>query len=345
MVWVSLNMQLLNDKQSLIASYLLMFIFLMLLIPLHLLVSFFSGFIVFEIINSLGSITEKYIDGQRARLTISVIIGVVIITVIGLAIAALISFVQHDLQGAGLEALNGDIDTTLQKLQNEIVHFLPGFIPYSITELKDHTIILIRDNLSIVKNTGTDIVHNLATMLIAAIIGILVSLHYTKTEVKQPAFKLALIHRIQNLSISFKNVVFAQVKISLINTILFIIFVHIALPIFGIHLPFAKTLTILTFVFGLIPIVGNLISNTIIVLTGLTISVTVAGITLVYLILIHKLEYFVNAKIIGTKIHAASWEVLLAMLIFEAVFGLAGLIVAPIFYAYIKLELKVANMI
>ena len=338
-------MQLLNDKQSLIASYLLMFIFLMLLIPLHLLVSFFSGFIVFEIINSLGAITERYIDGQRARLTISVIIGVVIITAIGLAIAALISFVQHDLQGAGLEALNGDIDSTLQKLQNEIVHFLPGFIPYSITELKDHTIILIRDNLSIVKNTGTDIVHNLATMLIAAIIGILVSLHYTKTEVKQPAFKLALIHRIQNLSISFKNVVFAQVKISLINTILFIIFVHIALPIFGIHLPFAKTLTILTFVFGLIPIVGNLISNTIIVLTGLTISVTVAGITLVYLILIHKLEYFVNAKIIGTKIHAASWEVLLAMLVFEAVFGLAGLIVAPIFYAYIKLELKVANMI
>ena len=338
-------MQLLNDKQSLIASYLLMFIFLMLLIPLHLLVSFFSGFIVFEIINSLGSVTEKYIDGQRARLTISVILGVVIITAIGLAIAALISFVQHDLQGAGLEALNGDIDSTLQKLQNEIVHFLPGFIPYSITELKQHTIILIRDNLSIVKNTGTDIVHNLATMLIAAIIGILVSLHYTKTEVKQPAFKLALIHRIQNLSISFKNVVFAQVKISLINTVLFMIFVHIALPIFGVHLPFAKTLTILTFVFGLIPIVGNLISNTIIVLTGLTISVTVAGITLVYLILIHKLEYFVNAKIIGTKIHAASWEVLLAMLIFEAVFGLAGLIVAPIFYAYIKLELKVANMI
>ncbi len=338
-------MQLLNDKQSLIASYLLMFIFLMLLIPLHLLVSFFSGFIVFEIINSLGSVTEKYIDGQRARLTISVIIGVVIITAIGLAIAGLISFVQHDLQGTGLEELNGDIDSTLQKLQNEIMHFLPGFIPYSITELKDHTIILIRDNLSIVKNTGTDIVHNLATMLIAAIIGILVSLHYTKTDVKQPAFKLAMIHRIRNLSISFKNVVFAQVKISLINTVLFIIFVHIALPIFGVHLPFAKTLTILTFVFGLIPIVGNLISNTIIVITGLTISVTLAGITLIYLILIHKLEYFINAKIIGTKIHAASWEVLLAMLIFEAVFGLAGLIVAPIFYAYIKLELKIANMI
>ena len=154
-----------------------------------------------------------------------------------------------------------------------------------------------------------------------------------------------MIQRIENLSISFKNVVFAQFKISLINTGLFFIFSHILLPIFGIELPFANTLVILTFIFGLIPIVGNLISNTIIVITGLTISVATAGIALIYLILIHKLEYFINAKIIGTKIHAASWEVLLAMLVFESIFGLAGLIVAPIFYAYIKLELKEAGMI
>jgi predicted PurR-regulated permease PerM len=102
---------------------------------------------------------------------------------------------------------------------------------------------------------------------------------------------------------------------------------------------------ILTFIFGLIPIVGNLLSNTIIVIAGLTISVSTAGIALLYLIFIHKLEYFINAKIIGTKIHAASWEVLLAMLVFESLFGLAGLIIAPVFYAYLKLELKQAEMI
>ena len=146
-------------------------------------------------------------------------------------------------------------------------------------------------------------------------------------------------------SSSFKNVVFAQFKISLINTFLFLIFSHLILPVFDIHLPFANTLVILTFIFGLIPIVGNLLSNTIIVMAGLTISVSTAGIALLYLIFIHKLEYFINAKIIGTKIHAASWEVLLAMLVFESFFGLAGLIVAPIFYAYLKLELKQAEMI
>ncbi|MFW2176178.1 hypothetical protein ACG95N_22190, partial [Acinetobacter guillouiae] len=94
-------MKLLNDRQSIIASYLLMLIFLYLLIPLHLLASFFAGFVVFEIINSLGSITERYIDGQRARLTISFILAIFIISLIVLSITGLLSFVQHDLQGAG----------------------------------------------------------------------------------------------------------------------------------------------------------------------------------------------------------------------------------------------------
>ncbi|MCF4951475.1 AI-2E family transporter, partial [Acinetobacter baumannii] len=108
---------------------------------------------------------------------------------------------------------------------------------------------------------------------------------------------------------------------------------------------FAKTLTILTFMFGLIPILGNLISNTLTFIAALTISLGLAGVALLYLVLVHKLEYFINAKIIGHKINANAWEILLAMLIFESIFGLSGLIAAPIFYAYLKLELKDARLI
>lgn len=338
-------MKLLDQRQSIIASYLLMFTALVLIIPLHLLSSFFAGFVIFEIINSLGNVTEKYIDGQRARITISVVLGIIIVAAITLAITSLVSFMQHDVQGSGVNALSLQIDQTLQKLQIEIAQYIPGFIPYTLPELKDQTLELMKDNLSTLKHTGTDFIHNLATMLIASIIGILVSLNRLQHKPEHPDFKHAMMRRIENLSRSFKNVVFAQFKISLINTALFFVFSHIILPLFGVHLPFSNTLVILTFIFGLIPIVGNLISNTIIVITGLTISVTIAGIALIYLVLIHKLEYFINAKIIGNKIHAASWEVLLAMLVFESIFGLAGLIVAPIFYAYIKLELKEAEMI
>jgi predicted PurR-regulated permease PerM len=60
---------------------------------------------------------------------------------------------------------------------------------------------------------------------------------------------------------------------------------------------------------------------------------------------IHKLEYFVNARIIGTQIRSRAWELLIAMLVMEAAFGVAGVIAAPIFYAYLKDELKSRGMI
>jgi len=56
-------MQNLNNRQSLIASYILMGIFLLSVIPLHLLASFFAGFLIYEIIISLSSVVESYIDG------------------------------------------------------------------------------------------------------------------------------------------------------------------------------------------------------------------------------------------------------------------------------------------
>jgi predicted PurR-regulated permease PerM len=65
----------------------------------------------------------------------------------------------------------------------------------------------------------------------------------------------------------------------------------------------------------------------------------VAAAALVFLIVIHKLEYFLNARIVGSQINARSWELLLVMVLTEAAFGLPGLVAAPIYYAYIKSEL------
>jgi predicted PurR-regulated permease PerM len=117
------------------------------------------------------------------------------------------------------------------------------------------------------------------------------------------------------------------------------------MPAFGIRLPFSKTLVVLTFVFGLLPVVGNLISNAMVFISALSISLPTALIALLYLMLIHKLEYFLNAQIVGTRIKAHAWEILLAMLVFEAAFGLSGVIAAPIYYAYLKSELKQAALI
>jgi predicted PurR-regulated permease PerM len=101
----------------------------------------------------------------------------------------------------------------------------------------------------------------------------------------------------------------------------------------------------LTFVVGLLPVVGNLVSNTVIVIVSLAHSPQIAMASMAFLVLVHKFEYFLNARIVGARISAQSWELLLAMLVMEAAFGLAGVIAAPIYYAYLKQELIDAGMV
>ena len=100
-----------------------------------------------------------------------------------------------------------------------------------------------------------------------------------------------------------------------------------------------------TFVVGLVPIVGNLITNTIIVVISLNHSVRVAICSLIFLVVIHKLEYFVNARLVAGQIKARAWELLIAMLMMESLFGIPGLVVAPIIYAYVKGELKIHGLV
>ena len=84
---------------------------------------------------------------------------------------------------------------------------------------------------------------------------------------------------------------------------------------------------------------GNLVSNTVIVLVSLGVAPWVAVVSLVFLVLVHKLEYLLNAKIVGGRIGAAAWETLLAIVVFEAAFGVPGVILAPVVYAWAKAEL------
>jgi predicted PurR-regulated permease PerM len=83
----------------------------------------------------------------------------------------------------------------------------------------------------------------------------------------------------------------------------------------------------------------------VIVIVALSASLYVVLGALAFLMVIHKLEYFLNARIVGSQIRASAWELLLAMLVMESAFGLAGLVAAPVYYAYLKEELAARGLI
>jgi predicted PurR-regulated permease PerM len=133
---------------------------------------------------------------------------------------------------------------------------------------------------------------------------------------------------------SFATVMGAQITISSINTILTAIFV------LGARLPNAPLLLGLTFLCGLLPIVGNLISNTIIVCVAFTLSLKTAMVALIFLIAIHKLEYFLNSKIIGDRIRNPVWLTLLALILGERLAGIPGMVLAPVVLNYLRVEMS-----
>ena len=177
----------------------------------------------------------------------------------------------------------------------------------------------------------------LAHALVGAVLGVLVFFRASTTFERPLAAALA--RRICRLDAAFRSVAKAQLEISAVNTVLTALYLLAALPLFWIRVPLSGTLVALTFVCGLLPVIGNLVSNSFVVLLSFGVSPWAALASVVFLVVVHKLEYVLNAKIVGARIGAAVWETLLAMIVLDAVFGVSGLVLAPVIYAWIKAEL------
>jgi predicted PurR-regulated permease PerM len=133
---------------------------------------------------------------------------------------------------------------------------------------------------------------------------------------------------------SFSTVIGAQMTISAINTVLTAIFV------FAVGVPYAPLVIGLTFLCGLFPIVGNVISNTVIVFVAFLVSGRLAFMALIFLVVIHKLEYFLNSKIIGSRIRNPIWLTLIGLIIGEKLMGVPGMILSPVILNYVRVEMS-----
>lgn len=178
--------------------------------------------------------------------------------------------------------------------------------------------------------------------LFSAFVGLLVGALAAATSIPPSKGGLAQAMRTRGLGLTraFSRIVVAQVWISSINTLFTAIFVLGVLPAFGVELPYAPWLVVFTFVACLLPIVGNLLCNVVLTIAGLSVSLPVAVACLAYLVAVHKTEFAINARIIGSRISTAAWELIAAMFVFETVFGVGGLVAAPLYYAWLKLELE-----
>jgi predicted PurR-regulated permease PerM len=227
----------------------------------------------------------------------------------------------------------------IEASRNQIPEWLRAHLPGDADSLREMLSAWLREHAIEAKALGEETGRTIAHILIGMIVGAMIAMHDSTRVPVYKSLAAALHTRMTNINDAFQKIVFAQVRIAAINAVLVAIYLVVILPLSGIHLPLMKSMIAITFFAGLIPVVGNLISNTVLVIVALSHSLHTAIASLIYMIVIHKLEYFLNAKIIGSHINARAWELLIAMLVMESVFGLSGVIAAPVFYAYLKREL------
>jgi predicted PurR-regulated permease PerM len=141
-----------------------------------------------------------------------------------------------------------------------------------------------------------------------------------------------VLKRFRSFYESFARVMGAQLIISMINTGFTAVYVLI------VGLPYAALVIVLTFFCGMLPIIGNLVSNSVIVALSIMISPKMAIASLIFLIVLHKTEYFLNSKIIGERINNPVWLTLLGLLLGERLMGIPGMVLAPVVLDFIKNE-------
>lgn len=190
-------------------------------------------------------------------------------------------------------------------------------------------------------------IHQFAYLLIGIVVAVSVFLNaqfriegdpHTDDENLYTLTADELMLRFRTFYRSFAVVMGAQLLISTINTALTAAF------LFGLGFPYAPMLTAFTLLCGLLPIIGNIISNTVITGVAFTISPQVALFALVFLIAIHKLEYFLNSTIVGGRIKNPMWLTLLGLVLGEKLMGIPGMILAPVVLHYIKVEASRATV-
>ncbi|MEM5434820.1 AI-2E family transporter [Paraburkholderia diazotrophica] len=319
-----------------IGSYVVALLAMWAVLELKLLGALLAGMLVFQLVHTLAPRIEKHMSSYRARWFAVVILSAVIVGVLTGFTVAIIEHFESDVPS--VQKLLDQAMSLIDQARGRLPQFIAQNLPVSTEQMKEKATVLMQTHASTLSQGGKNAARIFTHVLIGMIIGAIVAVGAQK-HIQRLPLSTAFIARVSRFADAFRRIVFAQMKISAINTVFTGIFLLLLLPLFHAPLPMAKTLVILTFIVGLLPVIGNLISNTLIVAVALSVSFPAAVTALIFLILIHKLEYFLNARIIGGQIEARAWELLIAMLVMEAAFGIPGVIAAPIFYAYIKREL------
>lgn len=304
---------------------------------LHLLSALFAGLAGYVLYRRVRDFTGPS-QGSWPRRALRWLMVFAMVAALGLALLAASELL---FKSGGLERLMQLVADTLDQLRATAPSWIGERLPESAESVQSAVSNWLREHAGEVQRWGSSALKILVHIILGLAIGLLAAAAKRRPQAppRRPLILLARARMVQ-LAEAFGDVFAAQLRISFINSGLTAIYLLGVLPMFGYRVPLSPTLVGFTFFASLVPIIGNLLSNAAITVAALTVGLWIGVASLGFLIVIHKLEYFLNARIVGGRTNVPTYTMLGAMVVLEAAFGLGGLVAAPIYAAWLTRELR-----
>jgi hypothetical protein len=226
-----------------------------------LLASLLAGLLIYELVHVLAPKPSTLVTQRTGKILVVAVLASLTIVVSGVAILGLVSFLSGGSES--LAILLRQMAEVIETARPHLPAWLGSYVPADADELKVAASAWLREHAGQMRLIGEDVWRTLVHIVIGMIIGGMIAVSREAGEIENGPLAQALTHRACLLGAAFRSVVFAQVRISALNTALTGLYLLALVPLMDVKLPLTKTMIAVTFIAGLLPVIGNLISNTV----------------------------------------------------------------------------------
>ncbi|WP_299161396.1 hypothetical protein, partial [Accumulibacter sp.] len=252
------------------ASYLIAAVLLFLTLHLHLVPALFAGLLVFVIIDKMSPWLYRLSKGRASHLAASIIVAAVAVLLVSLGAVALIGLLKNG-NTSGLPELWEHLADIIDDANDILPPWIVERLPSSADSLRTLVVGWLHEHTAELQGIGKELAISLVHVLVGGILGALIAVT-RRCDPSEGALAVALRQRVATFERSFEQVFIGQGKISCVNTFFTGIYLAVVLPLCGIHLPFVKTMLVITLIVCCLPVIGNLTSNTIIFVVSASVS-------------------------------------------------------------------------
>ena len=185
-------------------------------LELHLIVPLLAGLLVYELVQSVTPLAQKYIWTKRAKVVVVAIFAIIVIGAICGAVFGLVSFFKSDIDN--LPHLLQKISEILDRVRAGIPSFMADYLPDDIAGLQQSALEWLRGHVAELQMMGTHTLVTFAETLIAFVIGAVLSLREVDPHATPGPLAVALTERVQRFACAFRRVALSQLWISALNT-------------------------------------------------------------------------------------------------------------------------------